>query len=80
MRRKYTFEEELEGLIYQAFDGSPVGPRLAESLRLAARTACVRHGMANARIIISRAGKGMSVEVIPPPNSPRVERIQLSIH
>lgn len=79
MPRRYTFEEELEGLILQAFDGSPVGPRLAESLRLAARTACMRHGLGGAQIRVSRSGNGMVVEIIPPPSAPRVQRISVTV-
>ena len=63
----------------QSFDGSPVGPRLAESLRLAARTACVRHGLGGARIVVKRSGNGMVVEIIPPPGAPRVQRIQVNV-
>lgn len=79
MRRKYTFEEELEGLIYQSFDGSPPGPRLAESLRLAARTACMRHGLGRARIVVKRVGRGMVVEIHPPPDAPRVQKIVVNV-
>jgi hypothetical protein len=79
MRRTYSFEEELEGLIHMAMDGSPVGPRLAESLRLAARTACMKHGLGRAQIRILRAGNGMVVEIIPPPGAPRVQTIRVNV-
>lgn len=80
MRRgRPTFAEELEARLIDAFDGSPVGPALAGRLKLAARTACVNHGLHDARILVRAEGNGMVVEVIPPPSRPTVQRVVLGL-
>lgn len=79
MRRKMTFEEELEGRVLSAFDGSPMSRGGAERIRLAARTACVNHGLHDARVVVRQQGNGYVLEVIPPPRAPRVQRIVVNV-
>jgi len=74
-----SFEDELRARVEGAFDFSPPGPALAEKLRLAARTACVNHGMMDAKVVIRQVGRAMVLEVIPPPRLPTVQRVVLDI-
>jgi hypothetical protein len=79
MAPRFTFEDELRSRVEGAFDFSPPGPALAEKLRLAARTACVNHGMMDAKVVVKIAGRSMIVEVIPPPRAPHVSKVVLEI-
>jgi hypothetical protein len=46
---------------------------------MAARSVLARHGLADATVVVRRAGRALDVEVIPPPRVPTVRKISLRL-
>ncbi len=74
-----VLEEELRAAVAVAAMGQPLDGTLERDLGMAARGVLERHGLGGARVEVRREGRGLLIDVIPPPSAPQVRRISLRL-
>ena len=72
-------EAALEGALLDAVCGEPRSPLLARRLETVARATLYRYGIQGARVSARLAAGGVEVDVILPPETPRVQQIRLRL-
>ena len=73
-------EDELMAAVRAAAAGQPVGDAMVRDMAMAARSVLARHGLPDARVEVRRSGgTTLTVEVVPPPRAPQVQRIVLRL-
>ena len=70
---------ELRDALASVAQGQPLTAALERDLGMAARSVLARHGLADATVVVRRAGRALDVEVIPPPRVPTVRKISLRL-
>lgn len=72
-----NLEDELRAAIAAVALGQPVNAALERDVGMAARSVLARHGLGGAQVSVRREGRTLAIDVIPPPEPPRIQRISL---